>query len=366
MYTDEVHLTPNNVLAVLYASKKYIVTKLTKKCTQFLEENVSAETAPQLLEQSMLFDEKELKNKVLNKIEEEASEVLSSEDFINLSSDALHEVLQLKLKITKELEVFEAAMRWAQNKCQQLKKSTEGANLREVLDDKIFLIRFPTMSVDEFSNVVAPYDVLSSYEGYQVLLYITAKTNKRADLPFPTEPRICQTHPTAMVTTAQTPADPTPRRLMIPAPYTTTRGYGSGSWNTHLQCQLSRPIQLRKIMIHCGYEGWRQIDLRVELTQNGRNLQSYRNTNTSLSSGPPEHLAAVLNDVRVDAGAFELDITLTVTLTVSVTVTGLVTYGYRQSFSAATTSQLSDDCISITFPPVDENLLMGIEYSPVV
>ena len=241
MYTDEVHLTPHNVLAVLYASKKYIVTKLTKKCTQFLEENVSAETAPQLLEQSMLFDEKELKNKVLNKIEEEASRVLSSEDFINLSSDALHEVLQLNLNITKELEVFEAAMRWAQNKCQQLKKSTEGANLREVLDDKIFLIRFPTMTPDEFNDVVTPFDVLSDNEGYRVFQYITAKSNKPAkNLPFLTEPRISQTHPTAVATTAQTPADPTPRCLMIPAPYTAQRVIRSNSlskpWKTYLQC----------------------------------------------------------------------------------------------------------------------------------
>ena len=107
-------------MSVMYASHKYIVTSLTKQCAKFLEENLSADTAAVLLEQCNLYNEKDLKTKVLQKIEEEAPAVLSSEDFIKLSKEALHEVLQLKLRISKEVEAFDAAIRWAKNKCQQL------------------------------------------------------------------------------------------------------------------------------------------------------------------------------------------------------------------------------------------------------
>ena len=149
-------------MGVLYAAEKYIVTRLVKKCTEFLEENLSAETAIELLEQSIIFDKKDLKEKVLATIKEEACVVLSSEEFDKLSKEALHEILQLDLWITSELEVFEATMNWAQAKCKELKKSVGGVNLRGVLTESFFLIRFPTMSLDDFNDVVVPYDILNS------------------------------------------------------------------------------------------------------------------------------------------------------------------------------------------------------------
>ena len=54
VYTDEVHLNADNVLHVLYTAKKYIITNLAKKCSEFLEKNLSADTAPNLLEQSII------------------------------------------------------------------------------------------------------------------------------------------------------------------------------------------------------------------------------------------------------------------------------------------------------------------------
>ena len=60
MYTDEVELTHQNVMAIMYSAKKYMVTRLTKKCVNFVEENMCTKTAPELLNQSILFDEKEL------------------------------------------------------------------------------------------------------------------------------------------------------------------------------------------------------------------------------------------------------------------------------------------------------------------
>ena len=88
VYTDEVQLNADNVLQVMCAAKKYIITNLSKKCAKFLQEHLSADTAPQLLEQSILFDEKYLKAKVLTKIEEEAPTILSSEEFKALSKEA--------------------------------------------------------------------------------------------------------------------------------------------------------------------------------------------------------------------------------------------------------------------------------------
>ena len=188
MYTDEVQLNADNVMQVMYGANKYIITNLSKKCSQFLQENVSTDTAPQALEQSILYDEKDLKAKVLTKIAEEAPAVLSSEDFTTLSREALHEVLQFNLKISNEVDVFNASVKWAANRCQQLKRTIDGENIREVLGDNLFLVRFPAMTIDGINDIVIPQDILTDQEALQVHHFLTAKS-KPENLPFPIEPR---------------------------------------------------------------------------------------------------------------------------------------------------------------------------------
>ena len=150
---------------------------------------MTTEDLPQLLDQSLLFDETELKNKVLAKVKDDAPAVLASDEFLNLSTEALEEVLSLELKITRELEVFQAALTWAKAKCTQLKRLPEGPNIREVMGNNLFLIRFPTMTAEEFTESVAPQDILTASEGYDVFRFITSKSNKPSKMPFLTDPR---------------------------------------------------------------------------------------------------------------------------------------------------------------------------------
>ena len=215
-----------------------MVTKLSDKCTEFLEANLCAESAAQLLEQSMLYDEKHLKKKVLSKIQEEASTVLMSEDFVSLSKEALKEVLQLDLQINSELEVLQATMKWAERKCEELNKSIDGANLRKVLGDNLFLIRFPTMSVDNFNDTVVPYDVLTASEGFQVLRYLTA-SSKPENLPFSAVPRF---NPYVA------------RSIVISSPYVQISGIVQAhrplAFATNIKGHISRQVKLKRIFVH--------------------------------------------------------------------------------------------------------------------
>ena len=347
MYTDEVQLNADNVLQVMYAAKKYIITNLSKKCAEFLEKNLSADTVPQLLEQSILYDDKDLKAKVLTKIEQQAPAVLSSEEFTTLSKEALHEVLQLNLQISNEMDVFNASMRWAESRCQQLRRSIDGANLREVLADNLFLIRFPTMTIGDISDTVVPKDVLTDKEGFQILHYLTAKS-KPETLPFPTEPRI----------------DHTPRALLIPGPYDGQNGglrsKGSCTYQTNLNCTLSRPIHIKKIFIYAVNYEYVRHNLRVALTQNGKTLLNYAGEPAIIpaSDGTPRHLAVETRDACVEAGALQVDIQLMLTNTGE-------PYGWVYSIhcSLETKTKLSDNFVSLEFTPVAKNLLLGFEYS---
>lgn len=60
LYCDEIYLEADNVLATLYAAKKYIVPHLARACVNYLETSLTAKNACLLLSQSRLFEEPEL------------------------------------------------------------------------------------------------------------------------------------------------------------------------------------------------------------------------------------------------------------------------------------------------------------------
>ena len=253
---------------------------LARNVQSFLQETVSADTALQLLEQSILFDQKDLKAKVLTKIEEEAPTVLSSDDFTTLSKEALNEVLQLNLQISNEMEVFNASIKWAESRCQQLKQVMDGANFREVLSDNLFLIRFPTMTIDDINDAIIPKDVLTDEEGLQIRHYLTEKS-KPENLPFPIETRF----------------DRTPRALLMPGPYKKNyariSAHSRGSFQTNLNCTLSRPIQITKVFVQAPTESWLGESVEITLTQKGETLVNHDEDHAIIpeSDGRPFHFA---------------------------------------------------------------------------
>ena len=52
LYCDEIDLNNDNVLATLYAAKKYLVPALANACVNFLERSLTAKNACLLLSQA--------------------------------------------------------------------------------------------------------------------------------------------------------------------------------------------------------------------------------------------------------------------------------------------------------------------------
>ena len=348
MYTDDVMLTGDNVLAVLYMSKKYMISILTKRCIAFLGKNLTPDTAPLLLEQSILYDEMEMKKKALDTIKEKAPLALASEEFLGVSKETLGEILKLDLKLDREVTVFQACMKWAKNQCQKKNISPSGDNIRQLLGNNLYLIRFPKMSSLEFADTVVPENVLTDGEKIQIIRYIASGTNKSENLLFPIGSHL--------------ESDPIPKTLVIPAPYSSiTYSQRRGETiATSLSCTVSKPLRLRKIYIHSVTRvPLFQNLLTVKVHQNGKRLHRYIGPHGGASPATgqlPLHRVIDVDDVRVEAGAMLLVIELILTLGSNSETT------YSISQSSPNTSQLSDDYVTITFPPVDKNLLLGIEY----
>ncbi|XP_077477773.1 BTB/POZ domain-containing protein 6-B-like [Stigmatopora argus] len=188
MYSDEIELEADTVLATLYAAKKYIVPALARACVNFLETSLEAKNACVLLSQSHLFEEPELTQRCWEVIDAQAELALRSEGFCEIDAQTLEIILRRETLNAKEVVVFEAAVAWGAAECHRQELVPAAHNLRQVLGKALFLLRIPTMSLEEFADGAAQSDVLTLEETRNVFLWFTASNKPRLD--FPANPRM--------------------------------------------------------------------------------------------------------------------------------------------------------------------------------
>ena len=154
--------------------------------------------------------------------------------------------------------------------------------------------------------------------------------------------------------------DHTSCSLLIPAPYVERKQ--AASRTSRLTGIVSKPMVLKKLIFGDVFvkneaHGYR---LCVSLSQNGRHVYAY---DASPLGHTQTRIAMHLPDVRVEAGGLQLEVQLTIRCNDS---NGCCDCSYTGTCTPPDTHELSDSYVTITFPPVDGNLLTGIEYSPVL
>ena len=187
IYCDEIDLCADTVLATLYAAKKYIVPHLARACVNFLETSLSAKNACVLLSQSCLFEEPDLTQRCWEVIDAQAELALRSEGFCDIDTQTLESILRRETLNAKEMVVFEAALNWAEAECQRQDLTPTIENKRLMLGKAIYLIRIPTMALEDFANGAAQSGVLTLNETNDIFLWYTAAN--KPELLFCTKPR---------------------------------------------------------------------------------------------------------------------------------------------------------------------------------
>ncbi|XP_051868365.1 BTB/POZ domain-containing protein 6-B isoform X2 [Pristis pectinata] len=174
LYSDEIDLEADTVLATLYAAKKYIVPYLAKACVNFLETSLEAKNACILLSQSRLFEEPELTQRCWEVIDAQAELALRSEGFCEIDLQTLEIILSRETLNTKEVVVFEAIVSWAEAECKRQGLPPSARNKRSVLGKALYIVRIPTMSLEEFANGAAQCDLLTLEQTHDIFLWYTA------------------------------------------------------------------------------------------------------------------------------------------------------------------------------------------------
>lgn len=112
---------------------------------------------------------------------------LKSEGFVDIDMSTLESVLGRETLNCKEMNLLEAALNWAGAECSRREIDPTPQNKRAMLGNALYLIRIPTMSLEEFANGAAQMGILTQQETIDIFFHFTA--NNKPSLQYPIKPR---------------------------------------------------------------------------------------------------------------------------------------------------------------------------------
>ena len=155
MYSDEVNLSGNNVMGVLYLAKKYMVPSLAEKCSEYLQDHLDPSNVLSILQSAQKYEEENLVDRCWEVIDEETEAAVKSDGFATLERPLLEALVERDTLDIPEVELFKGVVEWATNESEKRGIVSDGQEKRRILGERIVkALRFPVMSLEEFSSVV--------------------------------------------------------------------------------------------------------------------------------------------------------------------------------------------------------------------
>ncbi|KAL3075670.1 hypothetical protein niasHS_012500 [Heterodera schachtii] len=196
IYSDDLsELNGKNAVELLYAALKFNVIGLVKAFADFpISQLSNVFTALSIARFNDLL--KDFVQRCLAYIDKNSEDLIKSEEFLQIEQKLLCEIFEHdQLQISGEISIWNAALRWADEKCRENGIECSAENRRAMLGPALLKIRFPLFSQEEFSEKIVPSDVLSKDQVIAVYQF-HALPNRRVisnglfPMKFPTNGRI--------------------------------------------------------------------------------------------------------------------------------------------------------------------------------
>ncbi|KAL3112533.1 hypothetical protein niasHT_018739 [Heterodera trifolii] len=159
-------LDANNLFAILEAANKYNIIGLVKKCADFpIEKMPNVFVA---FKEARFLNVEYFAGRCLRYIDQNISALVKSEGFLQIDEDLLCKILKRDQLKIREIEIWNAALRWADEQCRQNGIECSAENQRKMLGPALFNIRFSLITKEDFTKSVVSTGVLTTEERFGV------------------------------------------------------------------------------------------------------------------------------------------------------------------------------------------------------
>lgn len=172
MYTDELKLnTVRRATELMAAADEFGPASIIPSCFQYLLEVMTSDNVCVILEEAHKRNETDVFNSCMHFILVNAVDVFEGKDFSDLCRKCLEDIVKSDLLNADEFAVYNGLVRWAEGQCVRSRQERTDENLRKVLGDLIYHVRFPIMDVKEFTEKLSSKKILSTKEKVELYQY---------------------------------------------------------------------------------------------------------------------------------------------------------------------------------------------------
>lgn len=152
IYTDDANITADNAIEIMIKANYYDIQQLEMLCVTALLDSIDRDHCCHIYSRLFAyFSYTEVVKRCLKFIQFAPDAIFKNAEFGDLSRDALKEILKFDSINCTELQLFRACKDWATIQCERQQLTVNVANLRQLLDGVLPLLRFRTMSPKDFS-----------------------------------------------------------------------------------------------------------------------------------------------------------------------------------------------------------------------
>ncbi len=192
LYSDEVDLSTVDHLSyvILHAANVYFIDKLGNLCRTHITAELNNESVLTVLDEAMKIHDHKLIDFCKEFIASSTLGVLQEPAFCEISHEVLCTILEMNSLTISEFELFKVCIRWVCYQCKYQGLPCEAEKQKSILGRALNLIRFTSMTKQQFENFVANTGLLNGQEMHAVYRGITSKDlSMAANLGFSVKPR---------------------------------------------------------------------------------------------------------------------------------------------------------------------------------
>lgn len=175
-YLEDVILTMENIESVLTLVQQSLVPDFFDECIDFIKRSTTVDNLCTIYRLANTYDLKELKEFCEKRVSCSAKKLFICDDFLDCDRETLKQILALDSLGCEEGEVFDACILWARAACaKNVIDSSNPLNLSAALGDAITLVRFGSMTLEEFAVRQKSLEGFFTPEESNEIVYMIAK-----------------------------------------------------------------------------------------------------------------------------------------------------------------------------------------------